>query len=516
MKKILIKNSIFGVIQIAINLVLIFIALPIFIQKLGIENYGIYSLISIIGNLNIFLNLGLTSALVRFIAAQGKSKESNIDIFVNVIIQGIGISILTVILLGFNNIILIKILKIPAEKLNNDIISLYFWVVLANFILFIGQTFKAILDALQKIYITSIQQIVYNIIYWGIIILVVYLDLGLTSVGFAIFLSALIWFLLTIVSAFKEWGEFSIRGFRRYFLSSIRKQLGYSLKIYTSGIIGFFYEPFSKLLVSHFIGIKEVGFLDIAFRIKNYIWGFMSKIFYPLFPFISQHSDLSIVRKFVHDIEQKTFYLIIPIVVTIILIIDPFITIWIHNHMYYVAMSIGAIIISHLIFSSTVIPNYQFLMVKGHEKKTILLQLNNVLVNALVFFVCVKTFGYYAIIISNVVAIMSSFFLSLYYQKKYLNSLIFDSVSQVINLIIIFLIIISVGIVSKRLLKGQELLIILIIPLLVISLTLLLFKIFHIINEEDIYRYFGKNNKLSNLLAKFYNNNKSILLEWKR
>ena len=85
MKKILVKNSVFGLGQAVINLLLVFIAIPIFIKMLGSESYGVFALVMVVGNLNSFTNLGLTSALVKFIAEQGRNDESKIDITVNLI-----------------------------------------------------------------------------------------------------------------------------------------------------------------------------------------------------------------------------------------------------------------------------------------------------------------------------------------------------------------------------------------------------------------------------------------------
>jgi len=149
-KRILVKNSIFGLIQTIINALLLFWSVPLFIKMLGSESYGVFALVMVIGNLNTFTNLGLTNALVKFIAEQGKSEDSNIDIVVNLILV-LGLTLLpTLIALVLNKFILINILNIPL-KIYPEAKWLYFWVVLANFLLLIGQVFKSILEALQKI-----------------------------------------------------------------------------------------------------------------------------------------------------------------------------------------------------------------------------------------------------------------------------------------------------------------------------------------------------------------------------
>ena len=504
MKKTLIYNSIFGVLQLVVNVVLIFLTIPLFIKMLGIETYGIFSLIMIFGNLNVLVNLGLNSGLIKFIAEQGKTKESNVDILVALILVAILILPLTFLAIYFNEFILINILNISQHDFL-DAKCFFIWVIIANAILIIGQIFKAILDGIQKIHITSIQQTIYSVLYWVLILITLKLGYRLPEIGISIFLAAFIWFLLTFISVIKIWGgihyNFDISSIR----FSARKQLKYGLQIYSGGLIAFLYEPLSKLLVSHFIGISAVGFYDIALKLKNQIWGIIATIFYPLFPFISEQKDFTVIRKYVHDIEQKIFLMITPMIAMSILLMRSFITIWIGNNVEIISITSIFLISFHLI-GSTVIPNYQFLLAKNLVGKTLILQFSNVIFNTIFFLLTIPFLGYYSLIAGSIAAIMSSFFLSIYYQKKYLNSMIFDSYLQIIKILTTFLILITIGYLFVYLLKGHNILILIIIPIILIPLTLLCYKIFGLINKADIYRYLGKENKLSISIALFFNN----------
>jgi len=504
MKSILVKNSIYGVGQAIINLLLVFFAIPIFIKVLGAESYGVFSLVMVIGNLNTFTNLGLTSALVKFIAEQGKNEDSKIDINVNLILMIVLILPLTLIIFYFNNFILLYILKIP-ESLLDEAKRLFFWVLWGNAFILIGQTFKSILDALQKIYISSLLQVIYNIFYWGLILSSLLLGFKLPMIGFSIFIASFVWLIATIIFAYRVWGPISFLSFNERYKNSAIKQLKYGLKIYTSGMIGFFYEPLSKILISNFIGVAQVGFYDIALRLRGQLWGFIGKVFYPLFPFISEQKDKNIIKKYVHDLEQKTFLIVIPVIAIVILVMYPFITLWLGNNIAIISITAIIIINFHLIGSGTVIPIYQFLLAKDLPQKTIILQLSNVFFNALFFMLTVKILGYYALIIGNVMAILSSFILSLYYQKKYLNSLIFDSFSQIFKITFTLIILILIGYAIKYLLNGYSILILFIIPFVIFVVTILLYKYLKLININDIHRYFGENNTVSRILANIYN-----------
>ena len=505
MKKRLIKNSIVGVLQAVINAFLIFLTIPLFIKMLGIETYGVFSLIMIFGNLNVLANLGLNSGLIKFIAEQGKTKESNVDILVALVLVTLMILPLTFFAIYFNKFILLNVLNIS----ENDFLDakyFFIWVIIANALLIIGQIFKAILDAIQKIYITSIQQAIYSFLYWILILITLKFGYKLPEIGFSIFLAALIWFIITIISVIKIWGKIYLNGFVSSFRLSARKQLKYGLQIYSGGLIAFLYEPLSKLLVSHFIGMSAVGFYDIALKLKNQIWGIILTIFYPLFPFISEQKDFTVIRKYVHDIEQKIFLMITPMAAMTILLMHSFITIWIGNNVEIISITSIFLISFHLIFSSTVIPNYQFLLAKNLVGKTLILQFSNVVFNTIFFLLTIPFLGYYSLIVGSIAAIMSSFILSIYYQKKYLNSMIFDSYLQIIKIVMTFLILITIGYFFVFLLKEHNILILILIPLILLPLTIVCYKKFGLLNQDDVFRYLGKENKLSIKIALFFNN----------
>ena len=65
-KKTLINNSLSGLVQLIITALLTFICIPVFINKLGVELYGVFAIVSVIGNLNIFANLGLNTNKIYF------------------------------------------------------------------------------------------------------------------------------------------------------------------------------------------------------------------------------------------------------------------------------------------------------------------------------------------------------------------------------------------------------------------------------------------------------------------
>jgi len=500
MRKIIVLNSLSGVVQILIGTVLVFFTIPIFISKLGIELYGIYSILLLIGNLNSITNLGITSSLLKFVSEQGKVQQSNNDIIVSfAVLFFVGI-LFNVIGFVFHNFILVNLLGIPSKYYNQDTIVLFYCLLVANGILFVGQIGVAVLDSLQKIYLTNLLQLVYNFSYWSFVLLSLFIFTSLKMIGVAILLSSSIWMILIIIFFIKHWGKINFRGLNKNFKFTLKKNISYGSKIYFSGVINLFFEPLSKILISNFIGISEVGYYDIILRIKTQLMNLITKGLYPIIPHLSVEQNINKIRLLIHDLEQKISFLIIPLLVMTIYGIPAFIELWLGKNLNIISLS-ATLIISVYLLSIILLPNYQFLTFKGYPNKTILMQFSNIIINVLIFFSLLSTLSFYAIIAGNIGALIVSTGQGLYYQKKYLNSLIFENIRQFINWIRILILLLLSGFLiymfaEENLLKISLTLII--IP----SIFIFLLREFRIFNPQDISRYTGKNEFIFNIVTK--------------
>ncbi len=486
-KRLFVKNSFSGVIQLAGTTLLTFITIPIFIKFLGREVYGIFAVISIVGNLNAFTNLGLSTSLIKSIAEQGKNKESDQDIVVSFVLITLSLLPITILAIVFKNFILETLLNIPLPFMHQAS-GLYIFLLIANMFLFIGQIFTAVIDSQQRIYITNYIQLMYGALYWGLIVLAILFGHSLKTIGLMLLVAAIIWFLMIAASAFLIWGRIDTNGIGRNFIRIAKKQTSYGKLIYTSGLIGFFYEPFTKLMISHLLGFKEAGIFDVTFRIKNSLLGFISRILYPLYPMIAGLSDQSRIRYLVHEFEQKTFFLLPPLIVTIIFCTPSFVTLWLGKDTKLISTGTIWITSAYLIGSLTVYPNYQYLIAKGHAQKTIILHSVNIVFNILIFLATYSWFGYYSFVAAISISILVSFWLSLYYQHKYLQSLIFDSCKQLLNVLIIFGACLLLGFFLKIALS-LDWQIIIVIPLSISLLTLVLYLILGVATYDQFVRY---------------------------
>jgi O-antigen/teichoic acid export membrane protein len=194
----------------------------------------------------------------------------------------------------------------------------------------------------------------------------------------------------------------------------------------------------------------------------------------------------------------------IPIISIVIFSTYSFIQLWIGQNVEIISIS-SILIVSTFMIAITVMPNYLYLIAKDKVEKTIVMQLSNVFFNCLIFFATLKWLGYYAAVAGNVTAIFVSFSLSLYYQRKYLNSLIFDSFEQIGKLIVLAFANISLGYLLSLLITSDWVKVVS-IPLVLAISSLYLFRYLNFFSEEDILRYAGSNKRASELGLKIFCN----------
>ncbi|OYU93281.1 MAG: hypothetical protein CFE21_21175 [Bacteroidetes bacterium B1(2017)] len=478
MKKNFFKNTFVGVFQFITTTIIILLCIPIFIKLLGPEQYGIFAILSVLGNLNIFANLGITTSLIKYLSEQGKSEESNKDIITAFTIILLMTTILTILLYIGEDIVVIKILQIPT-KFYSEARILYLFLICSNMFVIIGQIFTAILDSQYKNYLTNILQLLFTIAWWSGVLITIMLGYGLKEIGLSIFCSTLIWFGFLIYYSMKFWGNLFITYKRFEYKKQINKHLNYSLKVYTTSLFGFLFEPLTKIMVSSLLGVKEVGYFDISLRIKGQIWGIITKLTYPLTPIIASN-DLKTNRLIILKSQNIILFIIIPLLVIFFLCSEQITSIWLKININEINVALKYII-PFFLLGSTVIPSYVFLLYKNEVKKTILIQASNVIVNSLVILFTFKTMGFNSIVLGSTISIFTSFSLTLFFQKKYLGFWLFKKKSE----FLVWLSTIIISIIIGNLILKISILDSLKITLVFISSTF--------ITSMSIYYFYHKN-----------------------
>ena len=501
-KALIIKNSLFGLIQFVITAILTFISIPLFIGKLGFDLYGVWAVIAVVGNLNILTNFGLNKALVVFVARQGKSKESDFDIAVTQFILLLITSISTIFIYFNKAFIINSLFSIPSQY-SIESQKLLVLLVLANGLLLFGQTFTSVIDAKQKMYITNICQLVYSLIYWVSQIVILYSEGGLYEIGLGALFAALIWIIIVYIFYKNIWGKLNLHGLYTEIKNVAIKQLSYGGKIFVSGIIGFMFEPLSKILLSNFIGVDAVALFEIGLRVKNKLNGLLVKLLNPFFPYIAQEKNDKHLHSKINNLILKIQLLVIPISIVLIFVMQILIKLWLGDtNLFQITLFVITMTVTIIALQPSVFPVYQFLQSKDLAEKTIWIQLASVLFNALVFITSYDSLGVYAILVSNSLGLLAAYLMCNYYMNKYLGFSVIKEVHYYLKLLALIIILFLPCLMVRYYLEFGIWDLIIYPAITTIGFVFSVRKM-KLLCQEDLNIYFGTIPYLKNKLEKF-------------
>jgi O-antigen/teichoic acid export membrane protein len=489
------KASLSGAAQFVVATVLVMVTIPLLVTMRGVEAYGVFSLVLVVGNLNTFAGLGLNLGLVRFLASQGKTPESNLDIVVALLLQTGIILPLSGIAFLFRQEILLGVLNVPVARLG-DAEPLLIAVLAGNTFLLVGQIFTAVLDAQQKVHLANVCQMIYNVLYWGGILITLPFSDSIADLALPVFVSALGWFVLVFIVSVRTWGGYSWQGIADGGMRAARRQLRYGVQIYAGGVINVLFEPLIKVLLSHVGGVSEVAVLDISLRIKELVYRFIAKILYPLFPLLSTMTDPDRIRLLLHKTAQKSLFFMVPLAAMGFVVARPLMDLFLPEHAEQLATATAATLGGYLIGSVPVFLIYQYLIIKGEPAKTILIQAVNAVVGSTVLLLTVRWLGFYASVAGITVAILASGLVLLFFQRKYSGRWILDSWRQFIQLASLGALVGLSGIAVRLVMPAG-------IPSIIgpsgvmALFTVICFRWAGVITREDLVELLGGENKIA-------------------
>lgn len=404
-----------------------FLTIPFFIINFGEKNYGIFAVLSSITNLNIIVNVGLKSALVKFIAEQVNKEESNYDIITNIIITSIMILIIVTISILFSDYFIYNVLKVTIQS--DNILLIYYSFIFSLVLLFYGQNLRAILDGKQFVFLSNISLLVYNIVFWGGLLLVSLFTNRFIFIIIPVISSVLIWFVLLLLFVKNKWGKITIIGYKENYKFHFKKNLSFSSKSLIGGILLLLFEPTSKVFGSFLLGPEVIGTYDIVLRVKNQLWKLFSRALMPLFPLIASKQQNQQKENIIIRIQKNILPVVIITIFIIIITSKAFLTLWLPHTVDYLIIGFNIVILTYLINVISQ-PFYYYLMSENKLNEVITLNSINFISNLIILFFIYGKIGNLSIFISNSIAILLSFFVSNIYQKKIFGFSISKSINE--------------------------------------------------------------------------------------
>lgn len=297
-------NAISTFIQICISTVVVFFLYPFLLRQLGVERFGLWTLLLVIPTFSNLAQFGLTDTLVKFVAQyNAKNNIQRIEKLLHssiwIILFILSLTCLIIIMARFQ---IIQLLGITQEYISEAIVLINYLIIFI-FLNMIGGFYHSIIKGLQRIDISNI------IISLGMLIYMLLAFLltpkyGLQGLVLSQVLQAAWFFLMTLC-----WLKARYKKLRlfpsKWSFSEVKEVKAYALNIQFAGISGMFAEPVTKILLGRLVSLESVAFFDLANRIVMQIRSILVGMMSVIVPTISELNERS--RSQVVNIFKRLF-----------------------------------------------------------------------------------------------------------------------------------------------------------------------------------------------------------------
>ena len=492
-----IKNSITSFIYNIITILLLFIEQTIFIKILGVEYSGLNGLFTNILTLLNLIELGFGSAitfnLYKYVKKNDKETIKSIMDFFRKAYNIISIIILIV---GLIILIFLKYL-IKEVTIDINIYFIYLLFLISTISTYILSYKRNLIYANQKNYILNIFHICYIFILSILQILVLYLTKNYYLFIIVKIVCILIENILISIKANKLYPylkDKNIKSLKPSIKDNIIKRVKALFIHKTSAAVT---NGTDNILISTFLGLKVVGLYTNYFYIINAITKLFSIVITSTAPSVGNllvDNNYEKNYEIFNKIRFLNYWITVFTSVCLLLLIEPFITIWLGKEY----------LLSKLVLFTLILNYYQSMMRSTYsvfkegagiwieDRFVPLIQLT---INITTSIILLKIFGLSGIFMGTILSSLSLWFYSYpkYVYKKLFNKNTIDYIKEIFNHILLFMLIIIISYLLN--LYFKNIIISIIISIFIPNIILLI-----IYRTNDNFKYYIE------LIKKYINN----------
>lgn len=411
------RNVLYGFSTWILPLGLSFAATPIIVKSLGVENYGIYSLVlGIIFSFTFSIGRAITKYVAEY-RVTGETDKINGVISATFLINiSVGLFGALVICLSANYFVR-EVFNIQPEL---QTLAVHTFYIAAAIVLvsMINQIGTAILQGFQRF---DIYSNIFNLQNFAILIGNILLSLY----GFGLYL-LLLWnlfiiLIITFTLAYKS--KKLLTNFKFNF--RIKGETFRLIKTYTLGIVGYqvlsnLFYLFERGWITRELGSESLTYYVVPMTLGVYIHAFVASLMQVIFPLVSEINENRVKLKRLYLKATKVIcFLVVFMSTTVIILNDVFLTLWMGGDF---AAKSDTILIFHVITYSLIaiqIPSFQMTDGLGFPFHNFLLILICIIVSVPLMLVLISGNSLEGVAISRLIG-FALIFLSVFYVEKWI------------------------------------------------------------------------------------------------
>lgn len=260
------QSSIIGTARVIIAIPLYLILTPFILNKLGMEDFAIWSFSTIIISLISLGDFGFKNSLIYYVAKNIESKNKQNIYFNNTLLIFIiiAISIITFTTL-FSPYFSSTVLEVPVERIDKTIFVLN--VIAISFALrFIATPYQAVIEAHQKIYYSHFAMIAWLVSNFLFTIIALSISSSIYYLAIASLLPNIIVFLMYYLKVRNDYNHIFIN-INSISKSHLLEMAKYGSGIQIAGVAIAIREPILKILIARNADLIAVAAFELSYRL---------------------------------------------------------------------------------------------------------------------------------------------------------------------------------------------------------------------------------------------------------
>jgi len=406
------KNSIYNVVGFIVTFPILILLTPYMLNVLGKAQFGIWAIAGVVTSYAQLSDMGMTTAIVKFVAEHWAKKEvKRISKVVSTAFFSFAVvgGVVTTSILIARQFIVINLLKVPPDMQSEALFVVSGVVIIFYFNLLFG-VYNSVLIGLQRMDVTNAIMVGSRVP---------------RALGMWIFLAAglglkgLIWnsaiFSALTIGANVFWAKRLTAGLQVspfwFSFSELKGIVKYSANIFAAKLMGLLQDPINKIILAAYTSLPFVSFYEVGWRIKNMIGNIFTVGIAPLLPASSELQSLKAkedLKRIYLMVSRTLYFFAVPIIVLGITMAQPVLRIWLGEGYKFAAIAMQFMLVGQF-FIVIVSPQYVILQGIGKPQICTTAHIIAAIVNIVLSLTLVRIMGFYGVLIGGTFSLFISF-----------------------------------------------------------------------------------------------------------
>lgn len=395
----LISNSTWNLLRYAVSVLIMLGLTPIILHRIGVAQYGIWTLILAFSSTPMMLDFGFGFALNKFIPAhhaRGETAGMNRAINVSLLIFCL-IGVCTVAVLAALAPWVMKLFLKPAPGELSEVRLVYFLSLAVYWLNFMLAPLSSVLSGLQRFDLFAVVGISDNMLKGILVLLFFQAGWGLKGLAWAYFITAVLLIFMVLIMIRQVFPEYrpALPGWTGI-LEEAGRLFNFGSRIFITSLSGLLHLQLDKFLLGYFTDTTRVGYYHLGSAAARQVRAVPDHLIYPVYPLaaeLASREETERLENLFKTTLKFTLMFIFPFFILVFIYSDLLVRLWLGEGFEKVALTLRYFLAAYFMNLLTA-PGFHILNGMGRPETGMYSSILSLLLNLLLSPVLIWKFGF--------------------------------------------------------------------------------------------------------------------------